>query len=628
MKQLFIILPLLIVAIYCNAQAPTGKATTILDAPLLMSTDNISVSNNWNFAIKVESAKGHGVPNANSFYEHKNANAIKQPLNDAPVVTKKTRALPPAIGTNFRGNKLEFLTPSDNSIAISNGGKIVSVNNCTIEYYNEDGTPLQQNTTWNDFLNNDTSLLLGKYDPRVLYDNIHDRFITIILHGPLSKTKNKIILAFSKTNNPVDGWHIYTVNGNPYADSSFCDYPNMGITNNELFINLNLFKNFSPYNYNQTVIYQFAMVNGYAGSANLSYKVWGDSITTSTGLPGFTLVPAPNGLGQSNGPDMWFVSTWPDGDSNVYAYRITKELTDTTGQLLQYKYSIPPFSVCPNGAIKNLVTGAIDTINTGSSVVQSAFILDSNIHFTLDANFNNGWCGINYGRINLRNNSAKVTTFGVTGTMLCYPAIASFGNTATDKNVVIAYVQADTNTYPQSCAIAADEIMNFSTPIVVKKGDTIVNILAANNMPERWGDYSGIHRKYNSTTGSPEVWMAGDYGATNAGPARYNMWIAQLLNSVKPNAINTIDNNITKSEVYPNPINNVFTTQFNNQIAGEVLIHLVGSNGGVVQTFYQGYMQAGKVKMQFNKAALAAGVYQLQIINNNKVLHNHAIQIL
>jgi hypothetical protein len=622
---------LLLTFYFCtNAQKPTGKASAILQAPLLKSTGNVQLANQWNIAMNLEFAKGHGVPNAANFYKQKQINAKQQ--NQSTIATiKKTRANAPILGTNFLGNKTEFLTPTDNGVAISNGGKIVSVDNCTIEYHNEDGTPILQLATWNDFLDNDTTLKLLKYDPRVVYDNVHDRFIAMILHGPLSKTNNKILIAYSKTNNPADGWNIYAINGNPYNDSSFSDYPNIGITNNELFINLNLFKYTAPYKYNQSVIFQVSLSNGYAGAANLNYKVWGDSISTPTGLPGFTIVPAQNGMGQSNGPNMWFVSNWPDGDSNVYAYQITKELFDTTSQLLQYSFPTPKFTVCANGFIKNPTSGVIDSISTGSSVVQSAFILDNTIHYTFDADFNNGWCGINYGRINLSTATAQVTQAGISGTYLCYPTIAHFGKTASDKKVVIAYLQADTNTLPQTCAIVADELMNFSLPIVVKKGDTIVDILKASTNPglaERWGDYTGIHRKYMNASGELEVWMAGAYGANNARPASYNTWIAQLLATpIFPLSTSNLNSKENQMQVYPNPVVNMFTTSFDNAATGMVDIYITDMLGKKVMVLYNGEMPAGKCNFQFNKGMLSKGIYFLQVYSN-ETLQTQKLEVL
>lgn len=417
--------------------------------------------------------------------------------------------------------------------------------------------------------------------------------------------------------------------GNLFNDTTFSDYPNAAINDNELFINLNLFKCDPPYNYGQTVIFQIDLAKGYAGLPNLDYKVWGNNITTSTGLPGFTLVPAPNGLGQSNTDGMHFVSTWPDGDdTNVYVYKITKPLLDTSSQLLQYTYKIPKFYVCANGKIKNPVNGIVDSINTGSSVTQSAFLLDNNIHFTFGADFNNGWCGLNYGRINLNTQTAEVKQFGINGTYLSYPAVASFGNNSLEKTSALCYVQADTNILPQTCAISIDDAMSFSNPVVIKTGDTIVDILNANNNPgyaERWGDYSGIQRRYNSPSGLPEVWMAGAYGATNARPASYNTWLAQLLNTIYPTSTTQTTVANTQSKVYPNPVIDIFTTEFYNASQSNVQVYLINNNGQILQTMYNGNMPKGKCSLQFNKGKLATGMYALQILQDNKIMHTHKV---
>ncbi len=622
--KLYTLIGVLLFTNYIYAQMPTGKSTNILQSSIKPYNGIVSEGNAWNVSLITAMDKGHGVPNSLEHIAQKQKSALGLQVNTRPI-SKITRGNPPLMGTNFVANKLETVTPTDNSVAVSNAGIVVSVDNATLEYYQEDGTPLAQVITWNDFLNNDTSLVLGKYDPRVMYDNVHDRFITVILHGPLSKLRNKIIVAFSKTNNPLQGWNIYTLPGNPYSDTSFADYPSVGFTNNELFINVNLFKTIPPYNYNQSLIYQISLSNGYGASPTLDYKIWGDSITTPTGLPGFTIVPASNGLGKPMGPNMWFASTWPDGgDSNVYVYQITKELYDTSSQLLSYAIPIPVFNICADAKMPGVLPNTVDSISTGSSITQNAFYLDSTIHFTFDADIQNGYCGVNYGRINLRTNTAQVKQFGINNTWLTYPAVASFGSTDTSKEVVLAYVQADQNTLPQTAAVAVDKDMNFSAPIIVKTGDTTLDIIPGT---ERWGDYTGIHRRFKNNSNIPEVWMAGAYSATNARPNSYNTWVAQLLNSLYPLAVGNINvkENVT---LYPNPSNNIFNIAYNNPQTQEVFIRLLDANGKIVLTIHNGLLPKGETKIQFNKGALNSGVYTLQIYTNKGVVNTKEIIVL
>ncbi|MBK7967326.1 MAG: hypothetical protein IPK10_19970 [Bacteroidetes bacterium] len=64
----------------------------------------------------------------------------------APENTAATATVTPVVGSNFLGNTNTGYSPMDNSVAISNGGKIISVANNSIEFYNTNGTMTYTNT--------------------------------------------------------------------------------------------------------------------------------------------------------------------------------------------------------------------------------------------------------------------------------------------------------------------------------------------------------------------------------------------------------------------------------------------------------------------------------------------------
>jgi hypothetical protein len=618
MKQYLLLIFCSCIILSAAAQIPTGKASAIMQTPLLESTTEATLQGAlWNIVIENKEAEQDLYPTGSRINEIKAALARQRDANPIlkNIVPKKTRALPPTKGVNFIGQKLHSLVPTDNSIAVSKDGRIISVDNWNLMYTDVNGTVIKDSIVWNDFLNYNFNFQDGKYDPRVIYDNVHDRFIIVILCAPGNTIKSKLAIAFSKTNNPMNGWNIYGLSGNPLNDTSWADYPNIGINNNELFINVNLFKGAPTYGYNQSIIYQINLSNGYGAGALLGYKVWASNITTLDGKPGFTIVPATDGMGlASSNNNMWFVSNWPDGDNGVNAFEITTELYDPSAQLLSYRYTVPAFSVCANGFIYDAPTNYKDSINTGSSVVQNAYIIDSVLHYTFDANVDTGWCGIQYGRIDLRTQQAKIKSFGNAGTILCYPAVAGFGHNANDKSAVICYLQTDTSLYPQVCAIAVDDAMNFSAPIVLKKGDTTINMLYPPNqynIPERWGDYTGIQRRYN--TNPPEVWCAGAYAGNNSRKASYNTWVSQLLNgnAPLPNVSNTLAS--TNAIVYPNPSYQAFTYSWTQRTEQAVHLYIITTTGQLVKEIYNGDMDKGEHKINFNKGAMASGTYFLMM---------------
>lgn len=617
--------------LFCKAQniqnKPTGNFTGNLSTPLFLSTSKADILNtqfHYSFKSIYQKSKSKifhtGEIKSKKMQEKLAAIAAQE----GGTAQYKTTATTPTIGTNFKGNELKSWTPSDNSIAISNGGIIVSVVNYGIEYYQNNGTPILQNFTWTDFVNN-ALLNQAKFDPRVLYDNIHDRFILVLLHG-FSSTTSKLLVCFSKTNDPMDGWNIFQLSGNPYQDGSWSDYPTIGISNDDLFINCNRFGDAPNYDFNKTYIYQIGLQEGYAGSP-LNYGLW-NNIYTPDNQDGITLYPASNGMGKSMSESMYFVHLMPDSGSHVYLYHINGKLTNPNKSMTTSMYDIPHYEVCANALQKDPTTGFLDSLSTGSAWTQNAFYLNNVIHYTHDADYGNGWCGINYGRIYLDSNKANTTQFGQIGTDLAYPAIAAFGYDSTDHGVAIAYVQSDSNITPQCGVISVDNDMTWSALQTVKTGDTSVNILYPPDyavQPERWGDYTGICRKYNAT--QPEAWMVASYGA-NTPPrlASFGNWIAQILSN-EPMQTNEIEQQNASIKIYPNPVVDMFSMEYDNKKAGLVIIKLFDQNGSVVKELFNDYLRVSKNLISFNKLALSSGIYFIKVSNNGVNVWNEKVLV-
>ncbi|MEM7040751.1 MAG: hypothetical protein AAF570_27565, partial [Bacteroidota bacterium] len=151
--------------------------------------------------------------------------------------TGSAPAAAPIIGRNFEGNLAGNSVPNDNSMAISNGGKIMSCINTNILGYDLNEDTIQFNESlaaWAFPL-----LISGsKFDPKVVYDPVEDRFILVVLNGS-TPLVSRIIIGFSQTNDPEGDWNLYSVSGDPVQDSTWSDYPAISITEGELFITVN-----------------------------------------------------------------------------------------------------------------------------------------------------------------------------------------------------------------------------------------------------------------------------------------------------------------------------------------------------------------------------------------------------
>jgi len=542
------------------------------------------------------------------------------------VAPKKKRGLDPSIGINFKGNALNSFTPNDNSIAVSDSGIVISVINEGIAYYDTAGNTLLAQISWTDFVN-DPTLTEAKYDPRVIYDPKHDRFIVVLLHG-YSSTTSKVLVSFSKTNNPLDGWNLYTLSGNPYNDTTWTDYPTIGINDDELFVNGNRWGNGPNYDWKETYIYQIGLSEGYA-ALPLTFGLW-HQISAPDGNDCITLYPASDGMGCGLSQKMYFVEMLPDSGSHVYLFTLHGSLSSVTQTLTASQYNIPNYVVCANAYEKDINSGVVDSLSTGAAWIANAFSLGSVIHFCFSADISGGWCGVHYGRIYLDSNKAVVNAYGMAGTDVCYPAIAAFGYDSTDHSAVMAFEHADTTTLPETQVIALDKNGNWSNAQVVKSGDTSVNILFLPDipypMPERWGDYTGICRKYNSTI--PQAWMAAGYGANALRKNSYGTWIAQITsNESQPNEVHeqAYDH---AGGVYPNPTNDLFTLWFHNDSYGRVSIDLYDMQGRKVKNLFADDLEESENHLSFNQLMLVPGNYVLKITNNGKEIQTHTLSII
>ncbi len=561
----------------------------------------------WNTALHTSISKPNTFVDLDKI---KKRNAAQRKHQSYPSTTSnKTLAATPTIGNSFRGNDLNSFTPSDNDIAISNDGIIVSVINQNIEVYAANGSQLLGYARWNDFID-DSTLNQGKYDPKVLYDPYHDRFIALILHAPVDTSKSSIIIAFSQSNDPLQGWNMYNLTGNPALNGGWTDYASIGINEFELFLNANLFGRPPSYNYLGTYIQQIDLASAYAGSPMQS-KLWSGFNPTKF----ITLKPAPDGqLRQTGDRNMRFVMTNPGQDSTLHYFNITDTMNAPGVTINRASYPIPYYSACANGYIKDPNSPFIDSISTGSSWIMRAFTLDNYVHFTFSSNAN-GSCGINYGRLDLDNQTASYISYSEPGTNLAYPCIASIGYDEFDKNTAMVYVRSDTSILPEVGVITIDDNMIWSAAQTVKKGDTIIDILGAGGNPngtERWGDYSGIARKYNATS-PPEAWLFGAYAAnTSTRQNSWANWIAQIKSADFPVGIVETKNS-KHAAVYPNPAVSHYTFSFELDKKSPVTISISDMSGRKIKTLFEGVVPTSRNEFSFNRNALPNGQYFIQL---------------
>jgi hypothetical protein len=527
---------------------------------------------------------------------HKSYHNGRSGLFDSQSSTTPT----PALGVSYASNYSEANWPCDNSIAVSNGGIVVSLINSNIAYFDLNGTNTYFSGLW-DFYN-DNTYVDNICDPKIIYDRTADRFIFYTQTCDAVSANSYVIMSFSKTNNPADGWWVYHFSGNPLGDNSWWDYPKLAISHDDVFITGNLF--IEGGGYNQSLVYQIDKSQAYSGQP-VDYFYW----SGLTGNP-FTLLPVTNMLAGNTDVDMYLVSTETGTSSTIHVYYIDNNVASGTPSISHAtvataQYAIGGYAAQPGGG----------NIDVGDNRAQSGFRLNGILHLVFSSDIGGGFNGINYNRIAVPSLTRTTYFFGDQGNNdITYPSVIPFSNSSTDKSVLLCFQYSGT-LLPGFGVAYCDDGGTFSAGVNVKSGDGVVsNCFNADNTAQRCGDYSGIARNWNST--NPSAWVMGSYGySTNY----WHSWSAEIhLTGV---GVGEIDKGKNDLSLFPNPVKENFRTEFTMPATDRVLISIRDMQGNIVKDLFNGYAARGENSFSFSKGNLANGVYMISIADSqNKII--------
>ena len=592
-----------------NAGIPSGLQTCPLYREIVPKAD----ATKWAVSLQRISSHAHELPGLDTL-KHRKTVQKRADSKQPEGLSEQSSSVPrPTLGQNFDANWTLVGTPPDNHLAISNGGLIVTVNNDGIEYYRENGNFLYFDY-WSDFFT-DPNLNSVFYDPRIIYDSGADRFIMVVLHGNTSFT-SRVMLCFSQTNDPRDGWYTYDLTGDPLSDNSWFDYPNLGISDQEVYVTGNLFST-GGNNFNEAVIYQIPKNAGYAGGA-LNWQYWQG--LDNLPYPAFTLVPASYGRQGNYGPGVYLVSNSFSGSNRIRLWDLTDYLGNNP---VLNAYTVNTSRYSPAGDAFQL--GSNDQLSNGDCRIQNAFYLDTVLHFVFHSEVgNSGWNGVNYNRLRVDSRSNKSALLGSPNAPdYSYPSIASLATQPGDKSVIAAFLSSSSSIYPEIRVAHCDDLMQWSNSTLVKSGENYVDLLGSS---ERWGDYADIARKQNSTT--PTLWVAGSYGADIPGANAFNTYMTRLAMVSTFSTFELPENESPQLKVFPNPTYDLFQVEFEaaDKLLTEILI--VDLSGKPVKLLFEGYPKAGLNRFSFNRAALSSGTYFLIIRSENEVLKREKLVVV
>ncbi len=432
-------------------------------------------------------------------------------LNSANNTKTENRSIAiPTLGVNFNGNIQGNNVPPDNTMAVSKNGFVVSSINSNIIFANSAGkVNFTQNLT--DFY---TFLDIGSsvYDSRILYDVELNRFFVMALHGNTPQT-TKIVMAFSKFEDPSAGWYYYSIKGNPLNDPNWFDYPNVGMTQKDLFISGLIRNNNGDWQY--SILFQLDKQKCFKGEA-ISYKYYSD-IKNEDDTKGFNIVPTHSAWSSYPSQKMHFISNVAQGGNKYYLHTIDGAVTDNPIMTSKLAMGLQT-ALAPDGAQK----GTPNVMNTFDSRIWNAMELNGIVHFGAHVNSPANTSAILYGRYDLSTDKVSAQLYYDAKYDFGFPSIAAIGETENSDKVLINFLKTGKDIFPSQAAILCEgtgDNFDWGKEVSTKLGTGLVDALAENR--ERWGDYTTVSRRFFDQ--KPEVWITGCYGRSGS----YGTWLAQ-----------------------------------------------------------------------------------------------------
>jgi len=506
--------------------------------------------------------------------------------------------------TNGFYSDLDNACPNDNTIAISNAGRMISMMNNSVGIYTEQGTTINIYSLEAFFNFNVTS----PCDPKVEYDPVADRFFMFV--QACAPPYENVAMAFSQTNDPNGSWNIYLFPSDAVGDGSWSDYPKVAITRDEVFVSLNQFENGGQGSYQQGIVYQMDKNDGYNGNS-LTYKIW-------TGFPSTTLIIR-SGVNQY-GPGAYLINTSGPGGNEIVLHDITGNLGDNTSQLKTYKMPVEQYNL-PASAYQDDSDYQIDS---GDCRAQDGYYQNGIIHFVYTTE-EQAYATIRYHRLTPSQlNVENFVTTSYAGTKdYSYPSIAPFTKSQSDQTSIVHFAATGLNSYPEMRAKVFNHDFSFenSQDIFMGSGSMKESCYNPERGYARWGDYSGIAYKYGEST--PTVIVAGSVAGSGN-----NTWWTYIAELEATETATATDENFEKAEVkvFPNPTVEMINVSVLTESTQKVQFILNQSNGTSISNMFTGVIHPGDNDFTFDVSTLSPAVYYLTIKNDqNEILKTEKI---
>lgn len=434
----------------------------------------------------------------------------------------------------------EFLTggnPLDNTIAVSDDGIMLSSVNSYLWAFDVNGDSTLKGNNGDSWQINfkafagDSISPSGEntfpFDPRLIYDPVHKRFIFMFLDGR-GPDDSQIVIGVSSSTNPQDPWTVFAVTGNPRNVNEWTDFPAAAISESELFFTVNQIEAGVSWQegFRGSLIWQIDLKALYNGDSEPEALLWDD--IKHDGKYIRNLLPVKHAEAPE-GDNMYFLSNrnFDIQNDTLFVLEVTNTAGSAAAALNIEAVTLDiPYGLAPNGRQEDTPEGEEDSLGlqTNDARWLGGVRYKDQIHFTGNTkNFETGLSAIYHGIIENLNGERTYggRVIGSDSLDYGYPDIAYTGTSDCDNTFIIAFDHTSPTFHPGVSAIYYNHNTGlYSEPKTLKAGENYIQQLQG--AYERWGDYIGIQRIYNEPG---KVWIGGFYGRENF---RSNTWFSKV----------------------------------------------------------------------------------------------------
>lgn len=434
--------------------------------------------------------------------------------------------------------------PNDNNMAVSDNGYVVSVINSSVSIFKSDGSFIRYKTL-RSIVGNALPNLDRTYDPKILLDPVAQKFILVFLQGSTS-ADTRIVVGFTQTDNPDGLWNFYALNGNPFSQTTWSDYPVIGMNDRDLFITVNILKDNESWQegFTQSVIWQINKNSGFNGDTLVNEFYYDLKYNNQ---PIWSICPVQT-TPQTHNDGLYLLSVRPSTLQNdsLFIHHIKGSAGNNTYYTLSVAkgnipYGVPPSAYQPAAGFR---------LQTNDTRVLSAFQHQNHIQYVQTTYVpSNKMSGVFHAIIELNKPQLFAANYITNDSFdLAYPSIASMASDYLSAYAsVITCSKSSLYQFPGTVAIVHNKAWGlpslYSNVQNIRQGDGLINTFLADSA-ERWGDYTAVQRQYNTDN---KAWICGSYGTTTN---RNGVWISEL------SIINRAEILVTKQSmlVFPNPV--------------------------------------------------------------------------